>query len=539
MLEMSTSHLWQLAETHALFGWSDITVTHVNLTLEGPKPQFHAQTSLDKLDEAIKKSAEGGWLKMLGIKAESWDGLKQWVAENWNVVVDTAVKRLGEEVRGELEALRDRLNDDKIAREVVASALLLIQAERLGVNETTLKYFGAVISGAIDGDGHVSAARKEIGLTSGEREVALLWAAALAAHGIETKVLKVGRDASQVVTSGGDAARLAGLYFLYGAPLLEGDERIINYKLAGAVELGAEGVSVSWERLRRRTEDGPVAAELTISVGGAAVRYNVYLGENAIKLQFASTDRGRVELAARPLRLAGVVAEVEKEGGRDVWRIDVTTDRLAAGRKELRDALAEIVETARDNGWIDAGRAERWLKKLEKGLTLKEGWPKYLMRLSSSGALNVRYRSTDRNSIEREVQRLEKMGLKRGVHFSVKMPEGGRRGYVSILKEGLAHAAFLSVYGKDEDQRKQAAALVELILQRAKDGGEEVRKKAEEIVEEGRSWGSLTLERFEKKVEVNGKTYVVKVKGGEAVEDEDHGGGGPRGGRAHCGPRSA
>jgi hypothetical protein len=522
MLEMSTSHLWQLAETHALFGWSDITVTHVNLTLEGPKPQFHAQTSLDKLDEAIKKSAEGGWLKMLGIKAESWDGLKQWVAENWNVVVDAAVKRLGEEVRGELEALRDRLNDDKIAREVVASALLLIQAERLGVNETTLRYFGAVISGAIDGDGHVSAARKEIGLTSGEREIALLWAAALAAHGIETKVLKVGRDASQVVTSGGDAARLAGLYFLYGAPLLEGDERIINYKLAGAVELGAEGVSVSWERLRR-TPRSLVAADLTISVGGAAVRYNVYLGENAIKLQFASTDRGRVELAARLLRLAGVVAEVEKEGGRDVWRIDVTTDRLAAGRKELRDVLAEIVETARDNGWIDAGRAERWLKKLEKGLTLKEGWPKYLMRLSSSGALNVRYRSTDRNSIEREVQRLEKMGLKRGVHFSVKMPEGGRRGYVSILKEGLAHAAFLSVYGKDEDQRKLAAEFVELILQRAKDGGEEVRKKAEEIVEEGRSWGSLTLERFEKKVEVNGKTYVVKVKGGEAVE-EDRGG---------------
>ncbi len=74
----------------------------------------------------------------------------------------------------ELEALRDRLNDDKIAREAITSALLLIQAERLGVNEATLRYFGAVISGAIDGDGHVSAARKEVGLTSGKLEVALL-----------------------------------------------------------------------------------------------------------------------------------------------------------------------------------------------------------------------------------------------------------------------------------------------------------------------------------------------------------------------------
>jgi len=75
----------------------------------------------------------------------------------------------------ELEALRDMLNDDKIAREVVAPALLLIQAERLGVNEATLRYFGAVASSAIDGDGYVSAAMGEVGLTSGERAIAQLW----------------------------------------------------------------------------------------------------------------------------------------------------------------------------------------------------------------------------------------------------------------------------------------------------------------------------------------------------------------------------
>ncbi len=62
-------------------------------------------------------------------------------------------------------------------------------------------------------------------MTNGKREVALLWGAALAAHGIETKVQRVGRNASQVVTSGG-AARPAGLYFRYGPPLLEGDEEV-------------------------------------------------------------------------------------------------------------------------------------------------------------------------------------------------------------------------------------------------------------------------------------------------------------------------
>jgi hypothetical protein len=33
------------------------------------------------------------------------------------------------------------------------------------------------------------------------------------------------------------------------------------------------------------------------------------------------------------------------------------------------------------------------------------------------------------------------MGLKRGVHFTVNMPEDGGKGYVSILKDGLAYAA--------------------------------------------------------------------------------------------------
>jgi ParB-like chromosome segregation protein Spo0J len=75
----------------------------------------------------------------------------------------------------------------------------------------------------------------------------------------------------------------------------------------------------------------------------------------------------------------GVNAEAKKVGDRGEWRIEATTDKLAAGRKELRNALAEIVKTARDNGWVDEKKAERWLDKLERGRMLKEGWPKYLV----------------------------------------------------------------------------------------------------------------------------------------------------------------
>ena len=53
---------------------------------------------------------------------------------------------------------------------------------------TAEKYFVATVSGAIGGDGYVSVAMKRVELASGERAVILLWAVALAAHGIEAEV---------------------------------------------------------------------------------------------------------------------------------------------------------------------------------------------------------------------------------------------------------------------------------------------------------------------------------------------------------------
>jgi hypothetical protein len=118
-----------------------------------------------------------------------------------------------------------------------------------------------------------------------------------------------------------------------------------------------------------------------------------------------------------PFETWGVGAEVKKVDDRDMWYVEATADMLAAGHEKLRKALAEIVETARGNGWVDAGKAERWLEKLERGRVLKEGWPKYLVRLSSSGSLEVRFASISPNSIRQETRRLREMGLEEGVHF--------------------------------------------------------------------------------------------------------------------------
>jgi hypothetical protein len=142
---------------------------------------------------------------------------------------------------------------------------------------------------------------------------------------------------------------------------------------------------------------------------------------------------------------------------------------------------------------------------------------------AKNGALEVRFASTNSGNIEHEARRLREMGLEEGRHSTMKMPEKGRYGYVSILKEGLEHAVQLSVHGSGERQRL-AAEFVEYILQRAKEKNEKVYEKAREIIEEGKSRGSLTLKGFEKEVEVDGEKHKVKVMGGGAELDEGRSG---------------
>ncbi|NAZ32702.1 MAG: hypothetical protein GU356_00140 [Pyrobaculum sp.] len=420
---------------------------------------------------------------------------------------------------------------DEVVRKFVAPALELIMLDKARNNEfdreEALLRFGEMYATALAGDGHVEhrlivlAVGGELGGGAALLRLATLYVLKELLPDEQNFDVQayIGEGRYYyIVASGKNAARLMRLLAV-SAPSAGGEylsNKFNEFVKETQVEVRLDKDSI------RRTEGGLVAADLTISEGGIEIKYNVYLRSDKVELQFVSTDRSRVELTARLLKLVGVGTEVEKAGGGDVWYVVATTDKLAAGREELRKALAEIVKVARKNRWIDADKAKLWLEKLEEGRVLREGWPKYEVGLVE-GALVVRFASPNPGSIEREAQRLRDMGLVEGVHFSVKTPEGGKNGYVSILKEGLAYAARLSVYGKDEQQRRLAAEFVEYILQRAWEEGKDVYRKALEVVEEGRARGSLKLEGLEKEVEVNGKTYVVKVKGGEAVE-EDRGG---------------
>ncbi len=500
-----------------------------------------------RLAKAVE-TLSGGWItgehavrlaKLIIYYAE---GYKQYAKKYINSLAGTLASVLKEDeerVRGEIWGIVNFiLNDmyclardcarDAVVRKFVATALELIMLDKALNNEFDREearlLFGEMYATAIAGDGSVRRRRVEltVGGELGGGAVLLRLAALHLLNQLLPDELKfgirtyVGRDRYYYIAAHGENATKLKRLLAVTTPSSGG--KYLSPKFEEFVE--AAKVEVRLDNIRL-TDKGRVAADLSLSDAGAAVKYNVYLRDD-IELQFASTDRGRAELAARLLRLAGVGAEVKKEGGRDVWYVKAYTDMLAAGGEELRKALAEVVKTAIKNGWVDAGKAEGWLEKLEKGRVLMEGWPKYEVRLSGSGALVIRFESTNPDSIKQVARRLRDMGLEEGVHFTVKMPEGGEAGYVSILRKGLAYAARLSVRGEGEQQR-MAARFVEYILQRAKEEGDDVYEKAREIIEEGKAWGSLTLKDFEKEVEVDGKKYKVKVIDGEAVE-EDRGG---------------
>jgi len=120
-------------------------------------------------------------------------------------------------------------------------------------------------------------------------------------------------------------------------------------------------------------------------VGGVAVKYNVYLRETDILLRFNSSDRDYVELAARLLKLAGVTAEVKREGSRDVWYVYAYTDVLAAAHKELRNAIANIVRKAVEIVNEGKERGSLTLKGFEKRVEV--GGKEHVVKVIDGGAV--------------------------------------------------------------------------------------------------------------------------------------------------------
>jgi hypothetical protein len=269
---------------------------------------------------------------------------------------------------------------DEVVRKFVAPALELVMLDKALRGEFDREraklILGEMYATAVAGDGHVGPDKVDmaVGGELGGGAALLRLTTLHMLNQLLSDELKfyarvyVGEGVYNIAAYGEDAARFMRLLAV-SAPSTGGEylsEKFDKFVEEARVEVWLDKDSI------RLTKSG-VAADLTLSEGNIAVKYNVYLSVNAIKLHFKSADRSRVELATRLLRLAGVSAEVKREGDRGMWYIEATTDVLAAGRKELRNATAEIVEAARSNGWVDAGMAGRWLEKLEEGCGGVEG----------------------------------------------------------------------------------------------------------------------------------------------------------------------
>jgi hypothetical protein len=333
---------------------------------------------------------------------------------------------------------------DAVVRKFVAPALELIMLDKAlrgeFDREKALLIFGEMYATAVAGDGHVGP--REIRLAVGGElggGAALLRLATLhLLNQLLPDELKFGvrayvRNGSlyNIATYGENAARFMRLLAV-SAPSAGGE--YLSGKLDQFVEAAQVEVRLGDIWL---TASGNVTADLTISEASIAVKYNVYLSEDAIELQFNSTDRSRVELAACLLRLAGVSAEVKKkeDGKRDVWYVVATTDALAAGRRELRDAIRKVVKEALEKGLVGEKKARSWLEKLERGVATWEG-KKFMVTLAR-GALVVRFRSTNRESLEEVAREFKAMCLEEGVHFAVRW-SGGERPRLSSGRGGEA-----------------------------------------------------------------------------------------------------
>jgi len=229
-------------------------------------------------------------------------------------------------------------------------------------------------------------------------------------------------------------------------------------------------------------------AELVIKAGRRQAKFSVELGD-ALKIQFNSSNREAAEEAAAVLKEAGVEAELknywDKSVNREKWYVKASIDKLAAARKELREALAQVVWQAEEAGLLSREKARSWLQKLLR--------MRFSALLDSRGALRVMYKSTSPLAVEYAAKRLQRLGLRPGVHYRAKRPQGGGRGWVAITPEGLRHLAYLAAQAQDEQIRAEATQL----LQQVKEAAEgEARRRLEEEIEAGRGRGAAKLTGF-------------------------------------------
>ena len=540
----TTTQPWQFAALCTLLGEpEEVKIKYFSVTLKGLKPGVYMKWPRETLNRLVEES---GWVKSVMPGVEKFDDL---IRLDWRSVAEAVEKarnelaplvtcggrQCGGKFNDMLRELKNFVADaerwamgkmsgkeaDKFykrARKYLAPALALLLLQNAGTDEerrNALWHLGLILTTTVAGDGYV--ARRQIHLTSGEGGPALLWLAALKKAGFKP-TLRVEGNYYRLDFAGGDAVVLAAVMPAVG----------INPKAEEAVDMFREeaekgGVKVDIQPPVVQKPGKYAVATITVRAGPWEEEYRLYL-KDKISLRFRSTDADRVYQAAHLLSLLGMKTEPRKEGDRDVWYIYATANALADKRvlPAFREALAKAVEEAKQRGLVKAEKAERWIKKLREGVTTAEDKPMFNIQITNSG-LYIAYYTTSGERLRQYASLLEGLGLEEGTHFTVKKPEGVKRGRLHITVKGVVKLAELAKHAEDPELRAKAGEWINHLLERAREsGGEEARKKLEELVEEGAARGALKLIGKHEVVERGAKVkHSVVVKHAEAKPDGD------------------
>jgi hypothetical protein len=226
------------------------------------------------------------------------------------------------------------------------------------------------------------------------------------------------------------------------------------------------------------------------------------------------------------LRAVGVRAEVKKEGGRDVWYIDVSTNALAADsvHEAVRKAVAEFLRQCREAGVLADDTYRRLAAKFERGVP-EWGDIKFSVWLTKDGSVVVEYQPRDPQSFRKAVELLRGLGMRDRcegdwcmIHFTAREPEGSEKGIVYITADGLRYTGWLALHGEGE-AREKARWLRDMLLKEAESKGEGVRDRLMQYFREGEMWGSVKPP-IEEEVDIDGKRVKVRVEEVEAWREK-------------------
>jgi hypothetical protein len=467
--------------------------------------------------------------------------------EERRAVVDLIIRRLDREVLETLgtspEAYRQKLERwlgkwpyraPELKEHRVFHTLIEIFRELARGGEDVRRHAVETLLHAVLGDGTVAVNKVVLYIGKGKEmsaeDKAVLYYALLREVGYQPEVYKA-RGTVRIGLYGAEAKKFARdtLPFLVRLEKLLEEvksdeqiyskvEKIVDMARAERVEARVEGFTTEGRRPRAR---------LVIEADGVTAEYQIRLHKsNNIELRFATTNREEAERRAAVLRAVGVRAEVKKEGGRDVWRISVTTNALAADsvHEALSRAVIEFLRRCREIGAIEENTYRRLAGKFEMGVP---EWDevRFSAWLTKSGSVAVVYRPSDPQTFTKAVELLRGLGMRDRcegewcfVHFTAREPEGGRPGFVRITADGLRYIGWLALHGEGE-AREKAQWLKEMLLKEAEAREKEVRRRLEQYFREGEMWGSVKPP-IEKEVEVEGRRLKVHVEEVEAWREK-------------------